>query len=115
MTRYTFKEWQIDGNVVATIPSINLIVESDISITAVYGEFVPAEPCFIATAAYGSPLAPQLTTLRKFRDRCLPNSFVQLYYTTSPPIAEYIRRHSNVRRITRQLLEPIIKAIKKLI
>ncbi|MBA7489828.1 hypothetical protein ES702_00362 [subsurface metagenome] len=116
MVSYRFLEWQNDnGDTVATTPSITLIVESDVSIIAVYGEFVPSKPCFIATACYGSPLAPQLITLRKFRDRCLPNPLVQLYYITSPPIAEYIRCHSNIRRTTRQLLEPLIKAIKKLL
>ncbi len=31
-----------------------------------------SEPgCFIATAAYGSEYAPQLDTLRKFRDKLL--------------------------------------------
>lgn len=77
-------------------------------------EYEP-RPCAIATATYGTPLAPQLNVLRQFRNHCLPNALTQLYYSTSPPIAEYIRRHSNVRRITRQLLEPLIKTIRRLL
>lgn len=71
--------------------------------------------CFIATAAYGTPLAPQLTVLRRFRDLCLPETVVQLYYWLSPPMAKYIRRRCNIRRIVRQLLEPLIKGVKRLV
>lgn len=74
----------------------------------------PGGLCLIATAAYGTPLAPQLNVLRSFRDHCLPNVIVSFYYATSPPIANYIQNHSNLRCTVRMLVEPIIKAIKKL-
>ena len=116
MASYRFVEWQDElGTVIATTSSMNLLVEADTTIVAVYEEFIPPPPCFIATATYGTPLAPQLKVLRQFRNRCLPTSIVQLYYLTSPPIAEYIRRHYNVRRIVRSvILEPLIKTIRKL-
>jgi len=68
-------------------------------------------PCFIATAAYGSPLAPQLNVLRSFRDRCLPNKVVKGYYQVSPPIATFISKHLNMRRLVRLMLKPIIKIL----
>jgi len=48
--------------------------------------------CFVATAAYGSSMEPQVTILRKFRDRYLlpnplGNALVDFYYKCSPPLA----------------------------
>ncbi len=69
--------------------------------------------CFIATAAYGSPLAPQVQLLREFRDRyLLTNSagrmFVGLYYELSPPLAELITRSDVLRAIVRLGLVPLL-------
>lgn len=75
--------------------------------------------CFIATAAFGSYLHPQVMTLREFRDRhLLTNSpgraFVALYYRISPPIADFIREHESARFIVRLLLAPLILAVEHL-
>ncbi|MCI5123521.1 MAG: hypothetical protein D3925_03360 [Candidatus Electrothrix sp. AR5] len=69
--------------------------------------------CFIATAAYGTVLEPQVILLKKFRDLYLltnrPGSyFVQLYYTYSPPIADFIRQHNIIRFVVRILLLPLL-------
>lgn len=71
--------------------------------------------CFIATAAYGSPLAPQVQTLREFRDAyLLTNSvgrwFVAQYYQFSPPLADFIARHNHVRACVRVGLTPFVWA-----
>lgn len=76
-----------------------------------------AKGCFIATAAYGSPLAPQVQHLRTFRDRFLmPYSlghwFVDLYYRYSPPLAEALRQHDDLRAVVRTGLRPLISAVK---
>ncbi len=73
--------------------------------------------CFIATAAYGSYMEPHVMALRTFRDRYLltndiGRSLVDFYYSTSPPIAEYISQHSFLRMITRFLLTPVVYGIK---
>jgi hypothetical protein len=69
--------------------------------------------CFIATAAFGSPLAPQVQLLREIRDRfLLPYSpgrmAVQAYYAVSPPIAGVISRSETLRAIVRFSLIPIL-------
>jgi len=71
-----------------------------------------ADACFIATASYGSPLAPQLDILRRFRDACLPFLLVQCYYKLSPPIAQFISGRSKLCRIIRGFLEPLVKLLK---
>jgi len=69
--------------------------------------------CFISTAAYGSPMAPHVKILRDFRDRFLlvntaGKGFVCLYNTYSPPIADFIANHDNLRAIVRASLLPLI-------
>ncbi|OLB54609.1 MAG: hypothetical protein AUI03_09420 [Nitrospirae bacterium 13_2_20CM_2_62_8] len=69
--------------------------------------------CFIATAAFGSSLAPQVMRLREFRDRyLLPNpagrGVVSLYYTLSPPLADVIARSDPLRAVVRVALVPLI-------
>ena len=69
--------------------------------------------CFIATAAYGSSMAPHVKLLREFRDRFLLNSkvgrtFITLYYTYSPPLAEFIANHDSLRSIVLLSLLPLV-------
>lgn len=75
---------------------------------------VPA--CFVATAAYGTPMDERLDTLRNFRDRRLltnapGRAFVRLYYKHSPPIADYIAERDWLRAIVRALLWPLVFTI----
>ncbi len=69
--------------------------------------------CFIATAAYGSGMAPEVRYLRAFRDDyLLPNSvgnqLVDWYYQYSPPLADYLRSHPILRAVVRAGLQPLI-------
>jgi hypothetical protein len=69
--------------------------------------------CFIATAAYGSPLEPQVQILREFRDQYLDTHRIgrktmDFYYFFSPPVADYIAHHEIVRVMVRIMLWPVV-------
>jgi hypothetical protein len=71
------------------------------------------EGCFIATAAYGSYMEEHVMILRNFRDRILHSSdwgraAVHFYYKHSPPLADFIAEHKNLRRVVRWGLLPVI-------
>jgi uncharacterized repeat protein (TIGR01451 family) len=73
--------------------------------------------CLVATAAFGSYLAPHVQALRDVRDRHLLTNvagrlFVRFYYRHSPPIAAVIRQHPALRALTRCLLTPVISLIE---
>ncbi|MCK4304484.1 MAG: hypothetical protein KAY24_09625, partial [Candidatus Eisenbacteria sp.] len=74
----------------------------------------PPSPCFIATAAYGTPTDVRIDVLREFRDVVLLESaagsrFVTWYYQTSPPIAEFIAGNEPLRALVRVLLvDPVV-------
>lgn len=74
--------------------------------------------CFVATAVYGSSLAPEVMVFRQFRDERLVISkggraLVQLYYFASPPVARLISRFEILKSVTRHfLLEPILRMLK---
>ncbi len=69
--------------------------------------------CFIATAAYGSPMETHVKTLRDFRDRFLATNdtgrfLLRLYYKYSPPLAHYIAYHNIARSVIRWALLPLV-------
>ncbi|MBI4835325.1 MAG: PKD domain-containing protein [Planctomycetes bacterium] len=69
--------------------------------------------CFIATAAYGTPMSKELVTLRSFRDNYLKTNslgraFVNAYYFYSPSVASVIAGNSTLKGVTRVFLSPFI-------
>ncbi len=69
--------------------------------------------CFIATAAFGSPIERHVQILKDFRDlyllkSALGTAFVEAYYQYSPPIADVIERHNVLRFVVRTGLMPFI-------
>jgi hypothetical protein len=69
--------------------------------------------CFIATAAYGTAMAQEIQVLRQFRDEyLLTNSLgqglVDIYYSISPSIADFINEHPGLKPIVRAGLVPAV-------
>ena len=76
-----------------------------------------ASPCFIATAAYGTPLASEIAVLRNFRDLfLLSNSvgtaLVDTYYRFSPPLADWIAVHTMAASLVRGILWIVIGCVQ---
>ncbi|NOZ01131.1 MAG: fibronectin type III domain-containing protein [Deltaproteobacteria bacterium] len=70
--------------------------------------------CFIATAAWGSPMAGDVMALRAFRDRFLltwwpGRLFVKAYYLSSPPLAWVISKSEALRALVRTALWPLVQ------
>jgi hypothetical protein len=75
--------------------------------------FTTVSPCFVATAAYGSPMAAELAPLRRVRDRHLMSNavgraFVSAYYELGPHAAAWIAEDEDRRAAARALLCPIV-------
>ena len=69
--------------------------------------------CFIATAAFGSVLEPQVELLRQFRDAYLLTNlpgrvFVDYYYAYSPPLAGIISDSELLKFVVRIALLPLV-------
>ena len=76
--------------------------------------------CLIATATYGSELAPQVQQLREIRDNQLMNTesgsafmsgFNELYYTFSPTIADMEREHPMFKEAVKLAITPMISTL----
>jgi hypothetical protein len=73
----------------------------------------PGGFCFIATAAYGSPMGADLDVLRAFRDQvlwptALGRSFVRGYYDWGRVAARWIADKPTVRAVVRVALAPLV-------
>jgi len=76
--------------------------------------------CLIATAAYGSELAPQIQMLREIRDNQLMNTesgksfmatFNDIYYSFSPTIADMERESPVFKEIVKAGLTPMLSTL----
>ncbi len=76
--------------------------------------------CLIATATYGSELAPQVQQLRELRDDSLlntesgtnfMNTFNDFYYSFSPYIADYERENPVFKEMVKITITPMIASL----
>jgi len=79
--------------------------------------------CLIATATYGSELAPQVQQLREIRDnsllqtesgRSFMESFNQFYYLFSPTIADWERHNPVFKEIVKVSITPLLTSLSLL-
>jgi len=80
----------------------------------------PGGGCLIATAAFGSEMAPQVQLLREMRDNVVlqtesgtnfMTSFNHLYYSFSPIIADYERENPVFKEAVKLSLTPLLTSL----
>ena len=76
--------------------------------------------CLIATAAYGSEMAPQVQFLREIRDNTVMTTqsgttfmtgFNQFYYSFSPAVADYERENPVFKEAVKVTLTPLLTSL----
>ncbi|MFW9874509.1 MAG: CFI-box-CTERM domain-containing protein [Candidatus Thorarchaeota archaeon] len=82
------------------------------------GPKCPCKGCFIATAAYGSPAAPQVAFLRNIRDKGLRkirmgdlfvDAYEWIYYKFSPGVAAIMDKNPHFKNFMRKVIvNPIV-------
>lgn len=81
---------------------------------------VPQKGCLIATAAFGSELAPQVQLLRETRDNILlhtksgttfMNGFNEFYYSFSPTVADWERQNPIFKEVVKATITPLITSL----
>jgi curved DNA-binding protein CbpA len=73
--------------------------------------------CFVATAAYGSPLAEELDVLRLWRDkvlrtRTMGRRFIAIYYRIGPAFAKLVDRSDALKLSVRFVVYQILKRLE---
>lgn len=99
------------------ILSEDIIPANEISTTEEPGE---NGGCLIATATFGSELAPQVQQLREIRDNTLLSTtsgaafmtgFNQLYYSFSPSIADFERENPMFKEFVKITITPMLSTL----
>ena len=114
---YEFSEWSGDAS--GKENPITIFMDKDEWIIAIFTATGEAETsswemkCFIATAAYNSPLHPHVRILRDFRDKYLMTGklgrkLVEFYYRYSPFVANLIAKQKALKVAVRISLLPMI-------
>jgi len=113
----------LSGERVLAVPTTVIAVPEDEDLTGFFyllaifllqdGESGIRSPCFIATAAAGTPLSPEIDVLRRFRDEALLSNglgtmMVDAYYRASPPVADWVAQSPTLALLVRILLLPVI-------
>ena len=110
----------IDNGTVISVDLANEPNYQNIVSDAASAEAQPGGGCLIATAAYGTELAPQVQLLREVRDNVVLETqsgaaflsgFNYLYYSISPTIADIERENPVFRYLVGALVTPMIYSL----
>ena len=126
-------DFEVEGILFQPIPtetvSFDIVVgdaHAQETITPPNNDVPPVEEnggCLIATAAYGSEMAPQVQQLRELRDNTVLSTksgtafmsgFNQLYYSFSPGVADLERENPVFKEIVKAGLTPMLSSLSLL-
>ncbi len=81
---------------------------------------IQSDDCLIATAAYGTELAPQVQFLREIRDNTLMSTvsgasfmtgFNAAYYSFAPTVAQWERDNPTFQKVVKAFITPMISTL----
>lgn len=123
-------EFEIEGILFQPLPtevvSFDIVVGDTHAQTTMPDNVIPTEEnggCLIATAAYGSEMAPQIQQLRELRDNTVLSTqsgiafmsgFNQFYYSFSPNVANLERENPIFKEIVKVGLTPMLSSLSLL-
>ncbi len=120
-------DFEVEGILFQPIPRET--VSFDIVVGEAYAQPVPDDDvsenggCLIATATFGSELAPQVQQLRELRDNTIletssgiafMTTFNQFYYSFSPTIADFEREQPIFKEVMKITLTPMLSSLSLL-
>ncbi len=114
---YTFTYANTINNFDESLPQFNQVINS---LIIKGSETEKGGGCLIATATYGSELAPQVQQLRELRDNTILSTqsgtafmtgFNQLYYSFSPTIADWERESPIFKDAIKITLTPMLTSL----
>jgi hypothetical protein len=114
---------KVTTSVTASTTSTTTTTMATTLVTTTTETFTPLlfQRCVIASAAYGSELAPEVQFLRVFRDQVVASTFAggvfmkvfnSFYYSFSPAAASVVAENPVLSQIIRLLLYPLIAALR---
>jgi len=118
-------EFQIEGILFQPIPAEKVsfdVTVGDVQVQPTTPE-KPKGGCLIATAAFGSELAPEVQQLRELRDNTVLNTksgmafmttFNQFYYSFSPTVADFEREQPIFKEVVKITLTPMLTSLSLL-
>ncbi|MCH2406369.1 MAG: hypothetical protein MK224_00180 [Candidatus Nitrosopelagicus sp.] len=99
---------------------LGIELETSVKVTESESPEPPGGGCLIATAAFGSEMAPQVQLLREIRDNTVLQTesgtsfmtgFNQFYYSFSPAIADYERENPVFKEAVKLSLTPLLTSL----
>ena len=117
-------EAHLAGKAAEPVDGMDGVADADADREPTTGTAAPGDDdsgCLIATAAYGTELAPQVQALREYRDGTLlatgsgsafMSAFSSAYYAFSPQVADLEREHPALRQAVAALMTPMLYTLQ---